>query len=142
MSEKILADFMAEVVLTSHYLAEPNSKLKNPLHASEIRALKIIYSNGPFSMHQLAEVMHTSRPRCTQLVDSLLDKQLVAKVKSGDKRMTYVMTTIEGTKVVRQLRLKYKKLAKAVVLKLGKEDSKILARLLIKITPLQKLSID
>ncbi|MCV6901048.1 MarR family transcriptional regulator, partial [Escherichia coli] len=76
--------------LTSYYLAEPSSKLTHNLHDAEVRALKIIYSNGPLSMHQLSEAMYTSRPRGNQIVDSLLDKQLVDKVKGGDKRMTYV----------------------------------------------------
>ena len=142
MSEKTLADFMAEVVLTSHYLAEPQSHQKNPLHDAEVRALKIIYTNGPYSMHELAQAMHTSRPRSTQIVSSLIQKQLVERVKAGDKRMIYIVTTTKGTKTVRQLRIKYAKLAQAIEKKLGPKDSLELARLLEKISPIQQLPID
>ena len=142
MTEKSLANFMAEVVLTSQYLADPHFYNNELLHSAEVKALKIIFTNGPISMHELAQAMHASRPRTTQIVSSLINKQLVEKVKGGDKRMIYVVTTTNGTKTVKQLRAKYTKIAKAIENKLGPKDSQELARLLKKVSPLQQLPID
>ena len=142
MSEKTMADFMAEVVLTSQYLAEPQLYNNSLLHNTEIRALKIIFTKGPISMHELAQAMYASRPRTTQIVSTLIAKQLVEQVKGGDKRMIYVITTTKGTKTVKQLRAKYTKIARAIERKLGPKDGQELARLLKKVSPLQQLPID
>jgi len=142
MNTTTLAEFLAEVVLTSHYLAEPSKRTTSLLNDAEMRALKITYSIGPLSMHQLADAMHTSKPRATQLVDILVNRSLVTKVKGGDKRVTYVSLTPKGKKAVKEMRLKYEALADAITLKLGSENTQTLTTLLGQITPLHKLTID
>lgn len=142
MNEKTIANFMAEIVLISQYLVEPDFNKKDTLHKAEIRALKIIYTKGPISMNELAQVMYNSRPRTTQIVSKLITKQLVEQVKGGDKRMIYVVTNSKGKQTVKKIRAKYTKIACAIENKLGPKDTQELARILNKVGPMQQLPID
>ena len=142
MNTSRVADFLADVVLTSHYLAEPSRQSTTHLNDAEMRALKIVHSIGPLSMHQLAEAMHTSKPRATQLVDLLESRLLITKIKGGDKRVTFVTVTKKGLQTVKELRKKYEALASAIETKLGKDDALKLNEYLKKVLPLNKLPID
>lgn len=142
MNTSHLADFLADVVLTSHYLAQPSRNLSTHLNDAEMRALKIIHCCGPLSMHELAEAMHTSKPRATQLVELLHHRHLISKVKGGDKRMTYVIATKQGIQTIKEIRKKYEELAGAIEKKLTKEELKQLLLCIEKVSPLNKLSVD
>ena len=137
-----LAEFMADVVLTSHNLDEPLLTQRNALHDSEVRALKLIYTYGPLSMHELSNLLHSSKARSTQLVNALIALQMIERTKGGDRRYVYVVTTPKGKKMVQKIRFKYVKLAEAIENRLGKADCAELTRLLEKISPLHRLSID
>lgn len=137
-----LAEFMADIVLTSHYLGEPITVQNNLLHDSEVRALKLVYTYGPLSMQDLANRLHTSKARCSQLVNALMDYKMVERTKGGDKRFIYVVTTPKGKQMVRKIRAKYIRLAEIIENRLGKTDSAELIRLLEKISPLHNIALD
>ena len=135
----ILADFLAEVVLTSHYIAEPVSHTTEDLHDAEMRCLKVVFAFQPIEMHSIAEMMHCGRPRASQLVQQLEAKQLVCRTSGDDHRVSIISTTAAGARTVEELRQKYRDLAEVIEQKLGHEKTAQLSRLLSEIVPLATL---
>ena len=139
MSNKKLSQFIADVVLTSHYLAEPVNKSQVEVTDAEIRCLKIIASFEPIGMHEIAEKMHASKPRATQLAALLEARSLVSRDVATDRRRIEVRATAKGKQVIKTLDARYEKLADAIEKKLGRKDTETLVRLLEEITPLTRL---
>ncbi len=67
----LLAEFLADVVMTSFYLNEPSRRTDSKLHDAEMKCLKIIKTFGPMPMQELAHYLHTTKARATQLVCAL-----------------------------------------------------------------------
>ena len=86
MAKAKLSKFIADVVLTSHYLAEPVNKTEMEVTDAEIRCLKIIASFQPIGMQDIAEKLHASKPRATQLVALLEARGLVEREVASDRR--------------------------------------------------------
>jgi DNA-binding MarR family transcriptional regulator len=139
MANSQLSNFIAEVVLTSHYLVEPMRKTNSELSDAEMRCLKIISTFEPISMQEIASKMYASKPRATQLVALLEAHGMVERAVATDRRRIEVVTAPGGKRAVSQLNQRYEKLALAIEEKLGKEDTATLVRLLKQITPLSKL---
>lgn len=133
-----LADFLADVVMTSYYLAEPPIQSGIELHDSEMKSLKIISTFGPLKMHALAKCMHVTKPRATQLAESLTRKGLIEKACGEDKRTHLLSATSEGEQIVTEIRIKYINLAESIEHRLGAERTKTLVDLLGEISPLSK----
>lgn len=131
-----MGEFLADVVMTSHYLAEPASEPAGNLHDAEMKCLKIIATIGPLKMHQLAEALHATKARATQLVASLEQHGYVRRGQGADLRTKMVVATDLGQAVVIEARQKYHQLAKAIEQKLGAKRAGELCSLLADITPL------
>lgn len=142
MKEPSLAQYIAEVVLTSHYLAEPAKKTTGELSDAEMRCLRIIAMYEPLSMQEIAEKLHASKPRATQLVALLEAHDMVERTVAEDRRRINVTTSPAGHAAIAQLQERYEKLAKAIERKLGTKDTQELRRLLHEITPLSSLPLD
>ena len=140
--EERLAEFLAEVVLTSHYLAEPLKKTTDELSDAEMRCLRVITSFEPLSMHDIAEKLHASKPRTTQLVAWLEAHDMIERTVAKDRRRIEVRTSSNGRETIRILQERYQKLAHAIQQKLGAKDTEKLCKLLEEITPLSRLSVD
>ncbi len=139
MANSQLSQFLAEVVLTSHYLAEPVSKTESSVSDAEMKCLKIINSFQPLSMQEIAAKLHASKPRATQLVALLESHEMVTRTVAEDRRRIVVQTTPRGKKAVAALDKRYDELASRIEAKLGVTDTETLCRLLSAITPLNKL---
>ncbi|MBL8121391.1 MarR family transcriptional regulator [Candidatus Saccharibacteria bacterium] len=135
-----LGEFLADVVMTSHYLAEPAAEPAGNLHDAEMKCLKIIATIGPLKMHQLAETLHATKARATQLVTTLEQLGYVARGQGTDLRTKLVSATELGQAIVLDTRQKYHELAKAIELKLGTKRASELCTLLAEITPLSVLT--
>lgn len=142
MKDATLSDFLAEVVLTSHYLAEPARRTTGELSDAEMRCLRIIASFEPLSMQEIAEKLHASKPRATQLVALLEAHDMVERSVASDRRKIDVRTTKSGRQAVELLKERYEKLALAIEKKLGEEDAAKLRELLAQIIPLTRLELD
>lgn len=142
MANKKLSQFLAEVVLTSHYLAEPVSKRDLEVSDAEMKCLKIIASFEPIGMHEIADKLHASKPRATQLVALLEAHDMVTRAVASDRRRIQVRASAKGRRAIAKLEVRYQKLAAAIERKLGPEDTAELARLLSQITPLNGLVQD
>jgi DNA-binding MarR family transcriptional regulator len=142
MHDATLSDFLAEVVLTSHYLAEPARKTTGELSDAEMRCLRIIASFEPLSMQEIAEKLHATKPRSTQLVALLEAHDMVERTVASDRRRIDVSTTPAGREAIATLKERYDKLAMAIEKKLGKTDAAKLRELLAQITPLTRLDLD
>lgn len=140
-TKKTLADFLADVVMTGYYLAEPVSVHEPTLHDAEMKCLKIIGSFGPIEMSRLATLLHATKPRVTQLVQSLEQHHFVARLPGRDARVSRIAVTVDGDRVIRDIRKKYDDLAESIENKIGKKKAKDLANLLAEITPLHN-SVD
>jgi len=134
-----LSQFLSEVVLTSHYLAEPVNKTEAEISDAEMKCLKIISSFEPLGMQDIAAKLHASKPRATQLVALLESHDMVTRTVATDRRRIVVRANAKGKKAVAKLEERYDALAKAIQEKLGVEDTATLCRLLEVITPLNKL---
>lgn len=139
MANTQLSQFLAEVVLTSHYLAEPVNKTESSVSDAEMKCLKIIDSFQPLSMQEIAAKLHASKPRATQLVALLESHDMVTRSVAEDRRRIVVRTTQRGTKAVATLDKRYDELATRIEETLGETDTATLCRLLSLITPLSKL---
>lgn len=139
MAHKRLSQFLAEVVLTSHYLAEPAGRREGEVSDAEMKCLKIIGSFEPLGMHEVADKLHASKPRATQLVALLEARDLVVRSVATDRRRIDVRTSVKGRRAIAKLDLRYDKLAAAIEAKLGPDDTAELVRLLAQITPLSRL---
>lgn len=142
MKQPSLAQYLAEVVLTSHYLAEPAKKTTGELSDAEMRCLRVIAMFEPLSMQEIAEKLHASKPRATQLVALLEAHDMVERAVAEDRRRINVTTTQNGRNAIIQLQERYEKLALAIERKLGADDSAQLRRLLQEIMPLSSLPLD
>ena len=134
-----LSQFLAEVVLTSHYLAEPVNKTEAEVSDAEMKCLKIISSFEPIGMQDIAIKLHASKPRATQLVALLESHDMVTRTVASDRRRIVVRTSTKGKKAVAKLEKRYDALASAIEEKLGAADTATLCRLLAVITPLSQL---
>jgi DNA-binding MarR family transcriptional regulator len=139
MANNKLSKFLAEVVLTSHYLAEPVSKTEAEISDAEMKCLKIITSFEPIGMQEIAAKLHASKPRATQLVALLESHGMVDRTVASDRRRIVVRASAKGKKAVTILDKRYDALAEAIEKCLGKDDTDTLVRLLEQITPLNKL---
>ena len=139
ISTKQLSQFLAEVVLTSHYLAEPVSKTDAEISDAEMKCLKIISTFEPIGMQDIAAKLHASKPRATQLVALLESHDMVTRTVATDRRRIVVRANNRGKKAVTELDKRYDELAAAIEDKLGPDDTATLLRLLKIITPLNKL---
>jgi DNA-binding MarR family transcriptional regulator len=135
-----LSSFLAEVVLTSHYLAEPVKKTTGELSDAEMRCLKIIALFEPIGMQEIAEKLHASKPRATQLVALLEAHDMITRAVAKDRRRFEITTTATGKKSIQLLQKRYDALARVIEQKLGPADTATLCRLLAQITPLSSLS--
>jgi DNA-binding MarR family transcriptional regulator len=142
MANHQLSQFLAEVVLTSHYLAEPVSKTEAEISDAEMKCLKIINSFEPIGMQEIAGKLHASKPRATQLVALLESRDMVTRTVADDRRRIVVRASGKGKKAVALLDKRYDELATAIEQRLGKNDTDTLVRLLELITPLNKLQND
>ncbi len=134
-----LSQFLAEVVLTSHYLAEPVHKSEAEISDAEMKCLKIISSFEPIGMQDIAAKLHASKPRATQLVALLESHEMVTRTVASDRRRIVVRVSAKGKKAVAKLEERYDALAEAIETKLGAADTATLCRLLAVITPLSQL---
>jgi DNA-binding MarR family transcriptional regulator len=134
-----LSQFLAEVVLTSHYLAEPVNKTEAEVSDAEMKCLKIISTFEPIGMQDIAAKLHASKPRATQLAALLESHDLVTRTVASDRRRIVVRASPKGKKAVAKLEKRYDTLAKAIEEKLGEADTATLCRLLAVITPLSQL---
>lgn len=134
-----LSQFLAEVVLTSHYLAEPMNKTDAEVSDAEMKCLKIIDSFEPIGMQEIAAKLHASKPRATQLVALLESREMVSRTVASDRRRIVVRASGKGKKAVDLLNQRYDQLAAAIEQKLGAKDTATLLRLLQVITPLNQL---
>jgi DNA-binding MarR family transcriptional regulator len=134
-----LSQFLAEVVLTSHYLAEPVSKTEADISDAEMKCLKIISTFEPIGMQDIAAKLHASKPRATQLAALLESHDLIIRTVASDRRRIVVRTSTKGKKAVAKLEERYNALATAIEDKLGSADTATLCRLLAIITPLTQL---
>ena len=139
MANNQLSQFLAEVVLTSHYLAEPVSKSESEISDAEMRCLKIINSFEPIGMQEIAAKLHASKPRATQLVALLESHDMVTRTVAEDRRRIVVHASPYGKKAVAALDKRYDELATKIEATLGEADTATLCRLLAVITPLNKL---
>ena len=142
MANNRLSQFLAEVVLTSHYLAEPVSKTEAEISDAEMKCLKIINSFEPIGMQEIAAKLHASKPRATQLVALLESRDMVSRTVASDRRRIVVRASARGRKAVALLDQRYDQLAAAIEKRLGADDTATLLRLLETITPLNKLQDD
>lgn len=136
-----LADFLADVVMTGYYLADPPKNHSEHLHDVEAKCLKIIYAFQPLKVHDISKLLQTTKPRATQLVHSLESRGLVHRRTGQDHRVVLISTTNKGSKTVKELRRKYIELAGAIENKIGKEKTDNLTSLLNEISPLTNLTI-
>ena len=134
-----LAQFLSEVVLTSHYLAEPVSKTEAEISDAEMKCLKIIASFEPIGMQDIAAKLHASKPRATQLVALLESHDMVSRSVASDRRRIVVRTSTKGRKAIAKLDERYLTLALTIEKRLGPTDTATLVRLLSMITPLHEL---
>lgn len=139
---KLLADFLAEVVMTGYYLADPPKNHQEHLHDVEAKCLKVIYAFQPINIQEIARLLHTTKPRATQLVHSLEKRNLVIRKPGTDHRVVLISTSQKGSKVVEELREKYVKLATSINNKIGEERSTELCKILSEINPLAYMVID
>lgn len=135
-SSQVLEEFLAEVVMTSHYLAEPVRKSSEELHDAEMKCLKIVDTFQPLSLHVIADYMHCGKARATQLVHSLESKGFVERASAQDHRVALISTTRKGKASVASLRSKYRDLARKIKQTLGDNDTQKLCEVLERITPL------
>lgn len=135
-----LSNFIADVVLTSHYLAEPLNKTEAEITDAEIRCLKVVASFAPIGMQDIATKLYASKPRATQLVALLEARGLVERCVAKDRRRIDVSATAKGRATIADLDSRYAVLAKAIEQRLGSEDTDTLCRLLEAITPLSRLT--
>jgi|GEM_PF-1754887 len=142
MANHQLSQFLAEVVLTSHYLAEPVSKTEAEISDAEMKCLKIINSFEPIGMQEIAAKLHASKPRATQLVALLESREMVTRTVADDRRRIVVRASTKGKKAVALLDKRYDELAAAIEKRLGATDTATLVRLLEVITPLNRLQND
>ncbi len=134
-----LSQFLAEVVLTSHYLAEPVNKTEAEISDAEMKCLKIISTFEPIGMQDIAAKLHASKPRATQLVALLESHEMVTRTVASDRRRIVVRASSKGKRAVAKLEERYGALASAIEEKLGAADTATLCRLLEIITPLTQL---
>lgn len=134
-----LSQFLAEVVLTSHYLAEPVSRSEFEVSDAEMKCLKIIATFEPLGMNEIATKLHASKPRATQLVALLESRDMVTRTVASDRRRIEVRASAKGKRAVAALETRYEKLAASIEKKLGARDTAELCRLLEEITPLNQL---
>jgi DNA-binding MarR family transcriptional regulator len=142
VAQNQLSQFLAEVVLTSHYLAEPVSKSEAEISDAEMKCLKIISSFEPIGMQEIAAKLHASKPRATQLVALLESRDMVTRTVAHDRRRIVVRASTRGKKAVALLDKRYDELALAIEKRLGAADTATLLRLLQSITPLNSLQTE
>lgn len=139
MANTQLSQFLAEVVLTSHYLAEPVNKTEVEISDAEMKCLKIINSFEPIGMQEIAAKLHASKPRATQLVALLEAHDMVTRNVADDRRRIVVRASGKGRDAIAKMDERYDELAAKIEQKLGSDDTATLVRLLAQITPLNQL---
>ncbi|QQR52748.1 winged helix-turn-helix transcriptional regulator [bacterium] len=131
-----LSAFLAEVVMTSYYLAEPPQRSAGLLHDAEMKCLKVVAAYGPMQMRELAAALHVTKPRVTKLIADLHERGFTECTVGPDKRTKLVQSTPAGLELVASVRRRYQELANRIEAKLGPDKAQTLKQLLAEITPL------
>jgi DNA-binding MarR family transcriptional regulator len=79
-------------------------RLAVDLTMTQLRALMLVRLDGPYAIGELSRVLGVSQPSCSQLVDRLEERGLVARQDDpGDRRVTLVGVTRAGAELVDDL---------------------------------------
>lgn len=127
---QILAEQLSAIVMTSYYLAEPPRRQEDHLHDAEAKCLKIIHDFQPLNLQQVADLMHVTKPRVSNLVHALENKHLIKRDRGKDHRIVLLSTTNSGKVAVEHLRAKYMQLAEQIVTEIGESKTTLLSELL------------
>jgi len=96
--------------------------------------LSLLFSGEKFTMKDLAEKIHRTKPTVTVLVDKLVELAYVTKVKSSeDSRVTYIVLTEKGITLEPLFTEISDKLNSIVYKDVSEEDAEYLEKLLGKI---------
>lgn len=71
------------------------------MSARQITLLKTLYSAGPKSPGELADIMNISRPAITKSIDRLYENNLIKREPSGtDRRKLVISVTSKGVDII------------------------------------------
>lgn len=76
-------------------------KLANNISQAQLHILLSVDENTPCSMSRLAEILRFSKPNITQMMNGLIQKKLVKKIKrEDDQRAVDIILLEKGKKIV------------------------------------------
>lgn len=138
LSEKDLAALSngaARLLQETTRLAHHSFPLLRSITQSEAVVLLSI-QNAPESVSpmQIADAAGFTRPRITQIVNSLEERGLIKRVQDEhDKRMTRLYFTKKGEAAMAEWNAGMQALTENLLLLLGKEDSEVLLRIVARV---------
>jgi DNA-binding MarR family transcriptional regulator len=106
---------------------------KQGFSLSHFEVIKYIAAEGNPSMKDIAKQLHITPPSTSTLIDALVAKQLVLRSQAPEDRRTIrVMLAPTTHKLLSSIYKKKSSIFNTMLSKLGAEDKKELARILIK----------
>ncbi|TXI83567.1 MAG: MarR family transcriptional regulator [Crocinitomicaceae bacterium] len=98
-----------------------------------LRILRGAKENGPISVNTVKERMIEKSPNTTRLMDKLIDKGLMERVRcESDRRIVYVMITDKGLDLLSEMDLSFET-NNLLAAKLTDEEAEVLSGLLDKL---------
>ena len=83
---------------------------------------------------QIIERLQIAKPTASQMLNSLEEKGLIERIRTNeDRRVVYVKLTEKGTETLVKTHKRFSELTRAIIKKLGKEDTEELIRILEKL---------
>lgn len=130
------------IALMSRITEKAHRLIVRELEAREIKGivpshggiLALLFTGEMYTMKELAEKIHRTKPTVTVLVDKLVELGYVIKEKSHeDSRVTFIKLTKKGIALQPDFAAVSEKMNAIVYTKVAEEEANVLQELLIKI---------
>ena len=96
---RILSQLLCDVI-EHNYLAEQEKYL---LSQTQFTILKILFISGPYTVSEIADILHVSRAAASKNIDKLVRSKLVKrKITREDRRTMEISLTDEGSQFVKK----------------------------------------
>lgn len=102
---------------------DPSDPARVPFRNQSYHVLRILQKKGPLPVSAIGKRLTIAKQNMTPLIDKLMDDGLVERRNdTSDRRVIHIVITERGTSFLRESRLALKKIIKANLAELGRED--------------------
>jgi len=123
-------------VLIEHFqISDPHRLFGVKITFQQYLALNILIKKGRYMVSDLSKSLGVALSTMTELVNRLVKKQFVKKIKDyKDRRIVWINLTEKGVKIIQEINRKKQKHILSVLERLTKKERQLLIDILVKIS--------